>query len=142
MGQKTGITNNYGNRLREIRSLLGISQKDFASKMGIAASFLSEVEKEKTKPGYNFLIKLAEVFDINPSWLLLERGGMFLSAAGGPNGKEYDFGEQAEEIRDLLTYLEKSPLVRLSVMAFATKFLLANESIINRDIDEHYTGKD
>jgi transcriptional regulator with XRE-family HTH domain len=141
MSEKNDITHDYGERLREIRSHLDFSQKDFAAELGIAPSFLSELEKEKTKPGYNFLMKLAEVFNISPSWVLLGHGQMFLNEKNGKPVIEQDFGEQTDEIRNLLIYFEKSPLVRLSVMAFASKFLLANEDIINRDIDEHNPGK-
>ncbi|MCP5046062.1 MAG: helix-turn-helix transcriptional regulator [bacterium] len=142
MDVNKGITSDYGERLRELRSLLEISQKDFAAKMGIAASFLSEVEKGKTKPGYNFLIKLAEIFNVNPSWVLLGYGEKFLGAGAGNNGSNWDFQDQSDEVRDLLIYFKKSPLVRLSVMAYASKFLLNNESIIKRDMDEHDSKKE
>jgi transcriptional regulator with XRE-family HTH domain len=67
----------YGDRLKELRATLNLSQKNFAKQLGIAASFLSELEKGKTKPGYNFLINLYETFDISPSWVLLGKGSMY-----------------------------------------------------------------
>lgn len=135
------VINDYGKRLREIRNILDVSQKDFASRLGISPSFLSELEIGKTKPGYNFLVKLAEAFDISPSWVLLGHGQMFLSGEKKEIGIEFDFGDQAEKIRDLLILFEKSPLMRNAVMAFASKYLLSNEIIINRDISAHSVRK-
>ena len=129
-----------GERLKKIRAHIKISQKDFAAQLGIAASYLSEIESGKTKPGYNFLIKLAEVFNVSPNWILLGTGGMFLTDSDEFLGNR-DFGEQTESIRRLLDYFARSPLVKLSVMAFASKFLLTNESIIQKDIEKNQSKK-
>lgn len=122
----------YGERIKKIRRELAVSQKDFAAKLNIAASFLSEIESGKTKPGYNFLVKLAAEFDVNPTWILLGTGPMFIKEV--PAISEGDFGIHTESIKELLWYFRHSPLVRLSVMAFASKFLLDNEAIIKKDI--------
>lgn len=141
MDRNNDITCDYGERLRQLRGDLDISQKDFAAQMGIAASFLSEIEKGKTKPGYNFLIKCAETFKVSPTWLLLGIGSVFLDKNSEVFNNLDEFGEQTDEIRDLLIYFRNSPLVRLSVLAFSSKFLLNNEAIINRDIKEHSAKK-
>jgi transcriptional regulator with XRE-family HTH domain len=141
MTENKDQNNDYGNRLKQLRGDLGVSQKEFAARLGIAASFLSEIEKGKTRPGYNFLIKLAETFKVSPTWLLLGHGGIYLDPESDNFSESMEFGEQTGEIRDLLIYFRKSPLVRLSVIAFASKFLLNNETIINRDITEQEAKK-
>lgn len=141
MNENKDITCDYGDRLRQLRGGMDLSQKDFAARLGIAASFLSEIEKGKTKPGYNFLIKCAQTFKVSPTWLLLGVGPVVLDEKTELFDDPDEFGEQTEGIRDLLTFFRKSPLVRLSVMAFASKFLLNNEAIINRDIREHSAKK-
>lgn len=130
----------YGERVKKIRRELAISQKDFAAKLNIAASFLSEIESGKTKPGYNFLVKLAAEFDVNPSWILLGTGSMFINRT--PPIGEDEFGIHTESIKELLWYFKRSPLVRLSVTAFASKFLLDNEAIIKRDIKKNEPEKE
>jgi transcriptional regulator with XRE-family HTH domain len=125
----------YGERIKKIRRELAVSQKDFAAKLNIAASFLSEIESGKTKPGYNFLVKLAAEFDVNPTWILLGTGPMFIKEA--PSIGEDDYGIHTESIKELLWYFKRSPLVRLSVTAFASKFLLDNEAIIKKDIKKN-----
>ena len=127
----------YSKRLREVRRTLDISQKDFAAQLNISSSFLSEIESGKTKPGYNFLTKLASEFNINPAWLLLGKGTMFLKDDETGSIADDAFGDHTESIKELLWYFVHSPLVKLSVMAFATKFLLDNEEIIQRDIERN-----
>jgi XRE family transcriptional regulator, fatty acid utilization regulator len=141
MADNDDLINDYGKRLREIRSVMEMSQKDFAAQLGVSPSFLSELEIGKTKPGYNLLMKLTEKFDISPSWVLLGHGQMHLSGTDKNLKNEYDFGDQAEKIRDLLILFDKSPLVRNAVMAFASKYLLSNETIINRDISARSSRK-
>lgn len=126
-----------GERLKEVRAHMKISQKNFAADLGVAASYLSEIESGKTRPGYNFLIKLADVFNVSPNWILLGMGNMFLSGDDQWLPGDQDFGEQTEGILKLLNYFAKSPLVKLSVMAFASKFLLTNEAIIQKDIEKN-----
>lgn len=127
----------YGKRLKEVRRILDISQKDFAAKLLVSPSFLSEIESEKTKPGYNLLLKLATVFDVNPSWILMGKQPIFFRDEDTSSITEDEFGDHAESIRELLWYFKNSPLVKLSVMAFASKFLLDNEEIINVDIERN-----
>ncbi|MDQ1349943.1 MAG: hypothetical protein QG657_244 [Acidobacteriota bacterium] len=128
----------YGKRLRDVRRILDISQKDFAGQLNVSPSFLSEIESGKTKPGYNFLLKLAAVFDVNPAWLLLGKGAMFFKTDEQASSIANDeFGDHTESIKELLWYFKHSPLVKLSVMAFASKFLLDNEDIIKRDIERN-----
>ncbi len=127
----------YSKRLREVRRTLDISQKDFAAELNISPSFLSEIESGKTKPGYNFLTKMAGVFNVNPSWILLAKGPMFIKDDETGSIADDEFGDHTESIKELLWHFKHSPLVKLSVMAFATKFLLDNEEIIQRDIERN-----
>jgi transcriptional regulator with XRE-family HTH domain len=127
----------YGKRLRDVRRVLDISQKDFAAQLDVSPSFLSEIESGKTRPGYNFLLKLAAVFDVSPAWLLLGKGAMFFKDENTSAIVNDEFGDHTESIKELLWYFKHSPLVKLSVMAFASKFLLDNEDIIKRDIERN-----
>jgi transcriptional regulator with XRE-family HTH domain len=127
----------YGKRLKEVRKILDISQKDFAAKLFVSASFLSEIESEKTKPGYNLLLKLATVFEVNPAWILMGKQPIFFKDKDASTITVDEFGDHTESIMELLWYFKNSPLVKLSVMAFASKFLLDNEEIINVDIERN-----
>ncbi len=127
----------YSKRLKDVRKALDISQKDFAAKLFVSPSFLSEIESGKTKPGYNLLTKLAAIFNVNPSFILLGKGAMFFAEDENSSIADDEFGDHTESIKELLWFFKNSPLVKLSVMAFASKFLLDNEEIIQRDIDRN-----
>ena len=141
MSEKYEYSEGYGDRIRKIRAVLEISQKMFAKNIGVLPSVLSEVEREVTKPNYSILMKMAETFDVNPSWVLLNHGDMFLSSQRSNDLNPCDFGDQTEKIRDLLSFCKKSPFVRLSVVSYFTKFLLDNETVIQRDILRHNPQK-
>jgi hypothetical protein len=68
---------------------------------------------------------------------LLGKGTMFLKDDEAGSITDDAFGDHTESIKELLWYFVHSPLVKLSVMAFATKFLLDNEEIIQRDIERN-----
>ncbi len=155
-----------GMRLKALRRALKISQKDFAAQIDVSGSYLSEIESGKTRPGYNFIMLISAEFRINPSWLLLEQGDMFLgdppqspdSAANASTGSgdetagetgenavvvdKKTFGDQTDRVIDLLWHLEHSPLVLSTVLGFAAKFLYDNEGIIRKDIERNRPKKE
>jgi transcriptional regulator with XRE-family HTH domain len=146
MKQENGYENNaaeVGRRLKDIRRALGISQKDFAARIDVTGSLLSEIEAGKVKPGFNFLIAIAGEFKVNPTWVLLEEGEMFLNkdnhSALTMNGNE--FGDQTTRVKEMLWYLKHSPLVQSTVLGFVGKFLLENEQSIRKDIEKSETRK-
>lgn len=73
-------------RLRLILSSLGISQKDFAERIGITPSGLSDVLNGRTK-GITKTIALSiqAVYSVNSEWLLNGNGSMFLSEDSKPS---------------------------------------------------------
>lgn len=139
---KQDETIDVGKRLKDLRRQLDISQKDFAAQLDISSSYLSEIESGKTKPGYNFLRLIAKTFRINPSWILLEEGDIFLDNEDGPNISEKDFGDATDRVKELLYYMKKSPLVQSTVLGFFIKFLYDNEDIINKDIEKRKARDD
>lgn len=57
------------NRIKEIRELRGLDQKDVAAEIGISAMGLSYIESGKNKPK-KWLIKIAKVLDCTPAQLM------------------------------------------------------------------------
>ena len=45
------MTNRAENKIRQIRERLGLSQKEFADKLGITNGYLSAIESNKRRPG-------------------------------------------------------------------------------------------
>ena len=134
-------TSEVGKRLKDVRRVLDISQKDFAAGIDVSGSYLSEIESGKTKPGYNLILAVARKFNVSPNWLLLEQGEMFIGKDSMAAISENDFGDQAERVKELLLYLKKSPLVQSTVLGFVSKFLYENEESIRKDIEKNKAKK-
>jgi len=130
-----------GNRLKTIRKALNLSQKDFAAGLNISASYLSEIESGKTRPGFNFIDLIYRKHNINPSWFLEEEGEMFLTTDNSRRVLEEDFGDQTNEIMEMLSYMKASPYVKSSVLSYYTRFFYENEKIIAKDFEKNKNKK-
>lgn len=132
-------TQTIASRIPLIRETLGMSQKDFAAKIAVAPSNLSEIESGKSKPGLKFLLKVISAFSINANWLLWGLGQVFLADEEKNKYSNFEFGEQTEDIRKLLSRFKESPLLKITVMSFAGKFQLEHEEVIRKDIESRKT---
>ena len=63
---KKNLKKNFGAFIRELRIKSEIGQRELASKIGIAASYLNDIEKEKrTAPKQEVIKKLSKLLKIN-----------------------------------------------------------------------------
>ena len=63
---------NFGERLKEERKKIGISQKDFGRKIGVAESTISLYESNKRSPDKEILKKISLVLGVSVDYLLGE----------------------------------------------------------------------
>jgi SOS-response transcriptional repressor LexA len=66
-----------GSRIREARSTLKMTQKDFAASLGIVQGFLSGIETGRKTPSDTLLIALTHTHGINVQWLKQGTGAPF-----------------------------------------------------------------
>lgn len=59
-----------GERFKQLRLLNDLKQVDFASKIGISQSTLSEIEKGRSKPSIDTVISTSNQFKVTTDWLL------------------------------------------------------------------------
>lgn len=59
-----------GLKIREIRTKIGLSQKDLADKMDMTASFISQLENNQISPSLKSFIQMCRVLDVNPAKFL------------------------------------------------------------------------
>ena len=59
-----------GQRIKELRTDLGISQKELASRVGVAQNTIAQYEKGTANTSLDILFKLARVFNITADYLL------------------------------------------------------------------------
>jgi len=58
-----------GNRIKEVREGLGMTQKQFADMIGFTSATVSAYENNKKTPVLDFLITVAEKCDVSLDWL-------------------------------------------------------------------------
>ena len=57
--------------MKELRTLLNISQKEFSSTLGVSQGTISDIENGRKGPSRSVLISLNKKFGVNANWLLI-----------------------------------------------------------------------
>jgi len=127
------ITIDFGNRLKKTRGQLHLSQKDFAARLDIAGSYLSEIEAGKTRPGFEFFYKTSKIFKINPVYLLHGDGSVFLETENRWD-HDIDFGSLNCEVQKLILHMEQAPTVGHAMLDFFARYLYDNQGLITEEI--------
>lgn len=126
-----------GRRVKLIRKELHISQRDFAEKIEISGSYLSEIEAGKSKPGFDFFYNASKICGVNIAYVLHGVGDMFVDIGAGPGMSSREPGDQIESFNEILWYIERSPVFRNAVMAFAVKYLFDNSALMQSEIEKY-----
>jgi transcriptional regulator with XRE-family HTH domain len=96
-------------RLKQIRQLKGLKQKDMAKLLGLSSSAYSKIEKGKIDLTLKNLLKIAKIFnDISMDWFLT--GESALSCRG--------FGRYSEDVREMLRYIEENKASMHSILSY------------------------
>ena len=138
MTKKENLSKVFGKRVKEVRTHLRYKQKDFAKSLGMAGSYLSEIEKGKARPGFDFFYKITSIYNINPLYLLHGKGEMILDKDDQlpEKGKpvEKDYGDSNRKVHELLWYVERSNLFKYAVLEFFTRYLIKNKEELKEEI--------
>jgi len=138
MIKKEDLIKAFGKRVKAIREHLRLKQKDFAQSIGMAGSYLSEIEGGKVSPGFDFFSKLTGNYNINPLYLLHGKGEMFLEEDDESPKKrqplEKDHGDSNRKVHELLWYIERSHMLKYAVLEFFTRYLIANREELKKEI--------
>lgn len=126
----------FGERLKQIRKALYLSQTELAEKLDVSRSFISELESGSVRCGYDLIFKLSEIFNVNLYYLVRGEGDIFGAKTPTPSLAGKEIGDPIESIPELLWYLERSTLMRYNVMFAATRILLDEEDRIVKEIDK------
>lgn len=68
-----------GQRIKEIRQALKLSQEDFGEIFKIQKQMVSSLEKDKLKLNNEKLVKLLDDYNVNINYLLSGKGNMFIN---------------------------------------------------------------
>ena len=136
---KPGELAELGRRLRTVREVLNLKQKKLAEVLGLSAGYVSDIEKGKTNPGFNFLLRLYREYHVSLDWLLFDEGEMFCGKGAGDRSKlsGFDFGQQTGQVLKLLEQMEKSPFLVHFMLSQYFKCISESESVIAKDLEKH-----
>lgn len=65
----------FGQRIRARRQSLGLSLRDLAQRVGLTASFLSQIERDQTSPSLESLRRISDALEVPIFHFLLESDG-------------------------------------------------------------------
>ena len=65
-------------RFKLVRNQLDINQKELAEKVEVSSTVITMIESGERSPSRNVLIKLAEIYNVDITWLLTGKGEMFI----------------------------------------------------------------
>lgn len=88
----------FGERLKKIRKSNGLTQEEFAAKIGVTRSPIAASELGKSKLQTITINRICELFDINQDWLLTGNGQMH---------NTFDIPE--DELKQLISVYSKLP---------------------------------
>jgi hypothetical protein len=83
-------------KLRQLMKHEGINSTRLAEMLGIQASGISHIMSGRNKPSFDFLLKLLQRFpQLNPDWLILDKGPMYRGEIKAKNGAGSSVGAGA-----------------------------------------------
>lgn len=95
--------------LKEFREKTGLSQRDFAEKLGLTQVTIARYETDKMNPTSAVIQKYFDVFDANPLYIFLGIEPVFLKDQKELN-REYIVNfkmQQIEQLKKEVEYLKK-----------------------------------
>lgn len=90
---------NFGDRLKQLRSQAGLTQKELAERIGITKSVVSFYELRERTPSPDVLVKLASVFHVSTDYLLGIKKGKSIDISGLDEGDEKVIRLMVEQLR-------------------------------------------
>ena len=126
-----------GYRIKQIRKALNVKGKDFAPRIKISGPSLSEIEKGKYYPNFEFMVNIAREFNVNLYYLVFGEGEMFIEP-----GKHTDFGileelvSSSSSIQKFLYYFERSEIIRFFILSQFKQKLMMEKEMIDKEIAE------
>jgi transcriptional regulator with XRE-family HTH domain len=88
----------FGKNFIKARHRKGIDQKDAAAALDISAAFLSKVERDKSKPSIDLILKAADFYGVEPGFFLSDKDIDLEEALKSDKNKKFinDLGKMSE----------------------------------------------
>lgn len=121
--QRQELLKNVGDRIKQLRGVLGCSRRQMAAALDITVATYSKYEYGKVLPGYPTLVKLARLHDLSLDWLVAGRGALFYrekAETARPDAPTAGI-TALQDVKELLAAMAQSPLLRHQVLSYFFK---------------------
>ena len=126
-----------GARIKEIRKTLNIKGKDFASRLNVSGPSVSEMEKGKYYPNFEFIYNIAREYHVNIYFLLFGEGNMFIEPGRiSEVGLLEELAGNNENVRRFLKYFERSEIIRYFILSQFKSKMIADRDMIEKELEE------
>lgn len=109
-----------GQIIKKLRQEMDLSQKEFASKVGLHPNLLAKYESGKTKPSVNVIARVAKFCEVSNDYLIY--------------GRDDDYAKKArindEELLDLLRRVDGLKKAKRDKVKWAVKSLINGDTEI------------
>ncbi len=132
-----------GNRLMKVRKEFKLHKREMASRLMVSHSTYHRYETDRALPGIEVFTKLFVDFGVSLNYLLFGKGPVYwkdipsskeLSTKNSTNGtvKGNQTGQElAPEIKELIEYLEKEPVLRYDILGTYHRYKEQKEKTSN-----------
>jgi transcriptional regulator with XRE-family HTH domain len=131
-----------GRRMLQIRNALGYTQEKMVSFFKMGRSNLSQIETGYVFPKPFVLDSLQKNFGVSIEWLLSNKGKMFYRDCQVKDLKlkdfdeMFNFGENKEEIFELLISMSKVPMIKHAILGFFLEYKIKYKESIRQAMEE------
>lgn len=134
---KRETVTDVGLRIKAVRQQLRLQQKEMAAVLQMAASYLSEIEGGKANPGPEFFLKLVYDYNVNPNYLFLGTGEMFLGSESTIKAEEFDLERgNIDSPEKLLWIMDHSSFFKNTILSQASRIYIENVNLIKRNMQK------
>lgn len=126
-----------GERIRNIRKKLNLKQGELGKVLNISDSTLSDIEKGKSRPTFDFLYNIVKLYNVNLYYILFGEGDMFLDPTISLFSRLAGFSANIEDVRSFLFYFERSPTIQYTTLTAFKAKLFREKDIIMSEVNEY-----
>lgn len=149
-----------GGRIAYIRLINEETQAVFCEKTGLSKGNLSELEKNKYDPSYQAIIKIVDIYNINPGWLLFGKGDPFVIEDKKPQielvsdpiieehfeiVKKFKNKDRAKKINEHLLQIDDQYSEKLKIVEFILQGMASGLSfkfeVVENNASSNYFGR-
>ncbi|UCH96160.1 MAG: helix-turn-helix transcriptional regulator [Candidatus Aminicenantes bacterium] len=133
-----------GQRVDEIRKRLNFTQKQMAEILEVSGGYFSSIKRGKYNPTFLFYYNMAKKLHVNLEYLFFGTGNIFKnwnldqSSDNTPvTISSEHFGQDTGAVKEMIRYMQQSPMTRNTVLGDFRLFLYEKENSIKKDIKKN-----